>query len=169
MYFIYLIKYSYLIAWWTILYIWFYIGTHWSWISILWNSDIFFFSREFITLFIYLPGCQYEGHIFLPTRSKGNLHSICQWGDCKCYTASTGFLRWYSYLWGLSILPSEVIYMSVVEANRWSLVLTCNVTSKLAIILMGHCFILILHLFLEESSWSLFHLEGRELFPSIGI
>lgn len=63
------------------------------------------------TLFIYLIGCQYEDHIFLPTRSKGNLHSVCQWCDCKCYIASTGLLGWYSYLWGLSMFTSEVIYM----------------------------------------------------------
>ena len=46
--------------------------------------------------------------------------------------------------------------------------LLANVTSMLlAIILVGHSFILILHLFLEENFCSLFHLKGRELWPSM--
>ena len=113
-----LIKALYLIAWCAV-YICFLIDALNSWISILENSDIFLLTRHFIlissvflpTFLFYLLGCQYEGHIFLPTRSKGNLHSICQWCYCKCYTASTGLIRWHSYLWGLSILTSEVIYI----------------------------------------------------------
>lgn len=102
--------------------------------SSLWRHLILISSVYLPTSFIFLLGCQYEGYFFLPTRSKGNLHSICQWCDCKCYTASTRLLRWYSNLWGLFILTSEVIYILRSETDGWNLILTSHLTSMLAVV-----------------------------------